>query len=521
MRLPAVLAGVLIAACAAQARAEPVRILVAVGHSEGRGDERPLKHTRDDAARVRDVLRSRGGVAAEAAIVLANPTAADLTAALARADTMARTHRPDEVTLFFYFSGHGDGRAMHFGRETVPFTDLAAQLGKIPARLRVVITDACRSSDAVREKGGVLEPAFVVNVDEMRSASGAVWIHASSDGEAAQESDALGGAVFTHYWATGLNGAADANGDGRVTLSESFAFAYDQTVFRTANSSRIPQRPSLALDLRESAPLVLTRTSATNARLVLPREGNVSYVVYAVGSRTVLSEAWGQDDRAISLALPAGRYIVHRRASGRAGAAELLLAAGETRDLRDPDFRPFTEESLAAKGGTLRFHAHEVGVGYGVAVGHLAPFGHGPIVQYAYRGDEWTWSAHVGLVFSSRDAERATETSRRWEAGVALEREWRTGSASFRLGGGPVVSYYDRTLQRPDADLLARGGYSAEISQQTVAPGVELHAFTRWSLGTRLWCGLRIQGTANVATLDGTRQILLHGAASPMLGADF
>ena len=198
MRGAAAVIAAILASWTTVAGAEPVRILVAVGHSEGRGDEKPLKHTRDDASRVRDVLRSRGGVGADAATVLANPTAAELTAALGRVEAIARAHRPEEVTLFFYFSGHGDGRAMHFGRESVPFVDLAAQFGKIPARLRVVITDACRSSDLVREKGGVLEPAFVVNVDEMKSASGAVWIHASSDGESAQESDVLGGAVFTH-----------------------------------------------------------------------------------------------------------------------------------------------------------------------------------------------------------------------------------------------------------------------------------------------------------------------------------
>jgi hypothetical protein len=55
------------------------------------------------------------------------------------------------------------------------------------------------------------------------AADGVVWLSASETGEAAQGSDELRGALCTHYWVNGLRGAAD--GDGRVTLAESYDFA--------------------------------------------------------------------------------------------------------------------------------------------------------------------------------------------------------------------------------------------------------------------------------------------------------
>jgi hypothetical protein len=314
---------------------------------------------------------------------------------------------------------------------------------------------------------------------------------------------------------TGLNGAADANGDGRVTLEESFAYAYDQTVFRTARSSRILQRPTVSLELRESAPLVLTRTAANNARIVLPREASVSYVVYAVGSHAVLLEACGQEDRAIALAVPRGRYIIQRRAAGRYGAAELALAEGERREIKEEDFRAIPDEALAAKGGALHLHPHELGAGYAASVGRLTPFGHGPELSYACRAGDWVFGAHLGLVFASRNADIAEETSRRWEAGIALDYqifEW------LRAGVVPLLSFYDRRFVSADASMLA--GYPSEESQRTVVFGGEVHALARFSLGARAWAGLRVQGTLNVAPLDGVTQALAYGQAGPMLGLD-
>jgi uncharacterized caspase-like protein len=92
-----------------------------------------------------------------------------------------------------------------------------------------------RSHTAERRRGGTR----VCPLERQRVRAGLVWLFASDTGEAAQESDELRGALFTHYWVSGLRGAADANGDGRVTLAESYDFAYSQTLYRSAQSSGV------------------------------------------------------------------------------------------------------------------------------------------------------------------------------------------------------------------------------------------------------------------------------------------
>ena len=226
--LVAALVAVALLALPGVARAEPVRILVAASHARGADGELPLRHAGEDADHVRDVLVSLGGVAPATTLRLVDPTVAQLVAALDRARALSAQHGPAEVTFLFYFSGHGDRERIHLGAESIPMTELVERVRAVPAALRILVTDACRN-DPVRTKGLEAEPAFALS-GQPSAADGVVWLSASETGEAAQESDELAGALFTHYWVSGLRGAADGNGDGRVTLAESYDFAYSQTL---------------------------------------------------------------------------------------------------------------------------------------------------------------------------------------------------------------------------------------------------------------------------------------------------
>jgi hypothetical protein len=168
-----------------------------------------------------------------------------------------RGHSPQEVSFLFYFSGHGDHEALHLTGEVFPIRELQERLARLPAALRLVVIDACRTKTD-RAKGMTTEPGFPIALSSAQIASGVAWLFASSDGDVAQESDEIGGALFSHFWTTGLRGAADSNGDGRVTLQESFDFAYAQTLLRSARSGAALQRPQETLELTEAGPVVLT-----------------------------------------------------------------------------------------------------------------------------------------------------------------------------------------------------------------------------------------------------------------------
>ncbi len=425
------------------ASAEPVRILVAAGSTLGLGAERPLKFATNDASRVRDVMVGLGGVKPEDAQVLREPTRGQLFSAIEKARAQAQKHRAEEVTLVFYFSGHGDREALHLGEDRLPLTELSAKLGEVPAELRISVTDACR---ATREKGFSAEAPFAISATMVPQATGQVWLHASSDGEAAQESDELQGAIFTHAWLNGLRGAADANGDARVTLDESFAFAHSQTMIRSAKSSGVLQKPEAVVTLREAAPVVLTQTGTRLATLSLPQAKDAHFLVYSAGAKSVLSELWSSPERRIAMRIPAGRYVIQRRAGAIGSKALVAIAEGEERKIEDRDFMAGSSlEALARKGEEAdaapapvpaSAKHHELALGYVAGASFRMGFVHGPQAGYAYATKHVAVTLGGGLELSSREVTGASErlTSGYGRAGV--EGRLPVGRITLRAGAG-------------------------------------------------------------------------------------
>ncbi len=507
-------------AVARPCRAEPIRILVSVGHRLGLAGEAPLKHAVRDATRVRDVFVQLGDVRREHAIVLEEPSAAALMAALDRAAVMARGRRPEEVTLVFYFSGHGDRERLHLGSERVALRDLDAKLAAVPAGLRIVVADACRTAD-VRGKGFAADEPFAITVDGSGSASGIVRIHASADGEVAQESDELGGAVFTHYWLTGLSGAADVDADARVTLPESYSFAYSQTLYRSARASGVLQRPAAQFDLKEAAPVVLTHT-ATSSAIVMPRATDAHYLIYGLGSRTVVGEMWSSPSRAMTLAVAPGKYVVQRRGGGRSAAAQIAVGRGEQRELRAADFQAVPEEALARKGGDLTLFPHELGAGYTLVTSRLVDLGHEFAGSYGH-----TWES--GMAISARGfggfGTRATtgqDASVAW-VGVdgLLEKRLRLGASTLRLGAGTRLVGNLQTLRRTDADRLALAGYVGERTFRGLAGGAHALAGFRAPLGMRAWIELDARGELLAGMIEDTLRPIWSAGLGASTGLSF
>lgn len=457
-------------AWATPAAAEPTRILVSAGNRTGLPAERTLRFSENDARHVRDVLTSLGGVRAEHALLLSEPNRAALFDAIEKAKAIARREPPGDVTLVFYFSGHGDREALHVGADRVTLAELGTKLSEVPAGLRIAVTDACRST---RDKGFSADEPFTITTPLLAQASGQVWIHASSDGEAAQESDELQGAIFTHAWLSGLRGAADMNGDARVTLEESFAFAHSQTLIRSAKSSGVVQKPEAIINLRETAPVVLTRTATRLAAIGLPSARDTHFLVYSASAKSVVSEVWSSPVRRLRLQLPAGRYVVQRRAGGLGAIATIAVAEGEERPLEDRDFSAATLDVLARKGDEDRPiepaapRRHEVEAGYVVGGDGRTGLSQGPVVAYAYGTRALAFRVGAGAEFAGRDVagKREDLTSGYGWAGAEL----RYPLARFVLHGG----------------LALRAG---ALSQRIDVPRESNLTFT---LGPRLDLGLR------------------------------
>jgi hypothetical protein len=511
------------------ALAEPVRILVSAGSKLGLAAERPLKFAETDATRVRDVVVSLGGVKPENAFVLAEPSRAQLFAAVDRARAEAQKHRPDEVTLIFYFSGHGDHDAIHLGDDRVLLSDLSTKLGEVPAGLRIAVTDACR---ATRDKGFTADEPFAITATNVPQATGQVWLHASSDGEAAQESDELQGAIFTHSWINGLRGAADTNGDSRVTLEESFAFAHSQTMIRSAKSSGVLQKPEAVVSLREASPVVLTETAAHMATLSLPRGQDAHFLVYTSGAKSVLSELWGLPDRRIVLRLPPGRYVVQRRLGAAGGLATIAIGDGEQRNLEEREFAPSSLEVLARKGGEdpdadrpvmappSDFSHHELSAGYDAGANVRTALLHGPHATYAYAWPRVAISIGAGADFTGRDLAEKDERLTSGYGRASVEYRLPVGAFTLRGGAGGHAGLVAQSITPIGAG--ATPGAQAE-HKTAFTFGPEVFVAGRLALDTRRVFFVDVGATGSVLFLREEASLVgvagVTGSAS--LGARF
>jgi hypothetical protein len=366
MRRVALLFGVLLAAAPARAAAPDVYAVV-VGYNGAQGGLPALRFADDDAVRfsllltafasgdtgrvallARPDAETRDGLAAAGltARPAGPPTRTALMAALAQVGRAlaARPAGSPPPTFYFVYAGHGlNGRILlepEAGAEAAltghELRAAIAELGQAAPGLRsYLFLDACRSQSLFTERGGdgaALGPDLTAEVEalERRSAAAASSIGvltAAFSGQAAGEVRALGAGYFSHVLASGLAGAADADGDERVTFAELAAFvAY--------NTERLgAQRPWFSPPAGDlTAPVVDLR--GAGARLELSAAPAGRYLVQAANGRPIFAEAVKGDRRPLRLVLPPGHYrVVRGNPREQARAADVELRGGSPVDL--------------------------------------------------------------------------------------------------------------------------------------------------------------------------------------------
>lgn len=330
------------------------RYAIVIGHNLGGPDEPRLMYAERDAQRVADVLTRVGGVAAENLLLLLGPDPDDVTRALASfAQRMTSRAEAGPPIVFVYYSGHADSLSLHLGRKSLQFSNFKAAVRAVGADVSVVVVDACRSGGLMRVKGAAIDQPFAIDVQDQLASEGFAIVTSSSESEDAQESERLGGGVFTHHFLVGLLGAADSSADRKVTLDEAYRYAYTQTL-ATTSASAVVQHPTYAFDLRGRDELVVTWLDATAGlgRVRLEDAGHY-FLIERFGQRSVAAEVEAR--AATELVLPPGRYLVRRRDSDAVYETELEIRPDQLATVA-----PNLLERLA--------YRHVVRKGYGVAV---------------------------------------------------------------------------------------------------------------------------------------------------------
>jgi hypothetical protein len=257
------------------------RFALVVSSNDGGRDRVPLRFADSDARSVAEVLRTLGGLRGDDLALLTGATRASFQASFEKVRAAVAAGKATggggtRRELIVYYSGHSDEQGLLLGGERLGYSELRRWIDGTDAEVRIAILDSCASGALIRLRGGALRPSFLS--DASTSARGHAFLTSSSADEAAQESDRIGAAFFTHYLLSGLRGAADISRDGLVTLGEAYQFAFHETVGRTQKTAAGPQHPAYDIQLAGTGDLVLTDLRHGGASLVL--EEKVSGRVY-------------------------------------------------------------------------------------------------------------------------------------------------------------------------------------------------------------------------------------------------
>ena len=328
------------------------RFVLAAGANDGGHGRTLLRYAVSDAENFADVMVEMGGVPAAHRQLLVDPGRDDFEAALrqlgARVHAARQGRAHTEVML--YYSGHADEDGLLLGDERLGYRDLRRLLDTVEADVRITVLDACASGAITRIKGGQQRAAFLL--DPQADTRGYAFLTSSSAQESAQESDRIGASYFTYYLVSGMRGAADVSADGRVTLSEAYQFASDETLARTVDLLGGAQHPAYDMNLSGTGDVVLTDVRRVSAAVVLDADVEGRLFVRASGRRLV-AELYKPSGRAMELGLTPDDYDIYLERQRDLHVARRELAEGERLQLAQVDFEPAPRQEAVSRGGPL------------------------------------------------------------------------------------------------------------------------------------------------------------------------
>ena len=322
----------------------PKKVLL-VGSNLAPNSLEPLRFTQNDVEKMAEVLHELGGVSGKDIVLLQNPTRQELE------ESLARLHEniSPQTQLVFYYSGHADNRGLLLGKEVFPLQKIRDFLEDERAKIRLGIIDACQSGALVRKKGGQVLPGVDIRLDVEPSLNGAVLITSSSAGEASLEVDELGGSIFTHFFVSGLRGAADDNQDGMVTLEEAFAYGSHQTLNHSSISKAGTQHPTFEYNLSGQRQLVISVLNQ-NSSLVFGTELVGSYLVFDRSRNRVVVEIEKQEGEIRNIQLPIGDYYIKKRLPAAVLIQKISLSADKTISVSEHNMHTIPFEEDVTKG---------------------------------------------------------------------------------------------------------------------------------------------------------------------------
>jgi hypothetical protein len=352
------------------------RFVLILGVNRSVDPELPqLRYADDDAARYQELFHTLGGriylltrpdentsrISAGALADARAPNRAELTRAVASlaGDVAAARARGQRTFFYFVYAGHGnvDGATAYLALEDARLDGDEIEreiVDRIHADESHLIIDACYSYFLAygRGPGGRRHPVrqFATGGGLARRPDVGLLLSTTSARESHEWAGFQAG-IFSHEVRSGLYGAADLDGDGRISYLEIAAFV------NRANAAIPNERfrpdvfahaPVASADL--SADLIDLR-HATGRRLRVDAAAQASHYLFEDTLGVRLADFHNASGRALSLLLPAGaRGLYVRRTSD---AQEFLIPDGPAVvDLAELTPRPSSD---LTRGGSAEY----------------------------------------------------------------------------------------------------------------------------------------------------------------------
>ena len=442
------------------------RLAVVVGNNVGSGARPALRYAEEDATRMGQVLVELGGIDPADLFLLRGRSLAAVQETMQTVERRVKSWgHSSQTVLLFYFSGHSDGQSLEMAQERLPFAELRQWLQRTDADVRLAFVDSCHSGGLLAFKGGTPGPAFDIHLADNMESTGEVLITSSAADESALESGELRGSFFSHHLISGLRGAADMSGDGLVTLSEAYQYAFARTLSATTNNVVGPQHPNYDYRLSGRGEVVLTRIRTPAAVVELPA-GFERVLLTDVESDRVIAEIGTQGAR--RLAVAAGHYEIRAWRQRSLFGVELRVAAGQAVVVQATSLQPWTATWHQAKGDGLVAPAWDspnrrgwtvagaLGTTRSVAddVGLVSGFLPSLRVSLARERRAWIAAAALELAAFQNQSMRETQAQIGASLGRVFQRGRLKGVLAAEIGGG-IAEQRSQTAQHRSSGLLS------------------------------------------------------------------
>lgn len=168
----------------------------------------------------------------------------------------------DNDVIIFYYNGHGNQNILSMYDRVMYHSEIANILKTSRAKRKLWIADSCHSGSMQNTATNSVKSNDLRTIIEHHD-NDITFISSSKANELSWSVSEFYSGVFTNFWLEGLKGAADVDQNRIVTLSEAFAYAYENVQKYSQQKLSYPQTPYISGVVDMQLPLSVLKSGST------------------------------------------------------------------------------------------------------------------------------------------------------------------------------------------------------------------------------------------------------------------